>query len=195
MPVKTTIPYSFGTFSLTFTCHKWLSLIEKVNGYDIVYNWFDYLKEQGHILNGYVIMPNHVHAIISFIDTEKSINTIIGNGKRFMAYEIVKRLKENNEEELLTLLSNDVEAKRKQNNKQHEVWELSFDWKECRTKDFILQKLNYIHINPCNKKWHLCNSPVDYLHSSAKFYLTGVSGFYPVSNFMELDDFEFIRAF
>jgi len=195
MPVKTTIPYSFGTFSLTFTCHKWLSLIEKVNGYDIVYNWFDYLKEQGHILNGYVIMPNHLHAIISFIETEKSINTIIGNGQRFMAYEIVKRLKENDEDELLTLLSIDVEAKRKQNNKQHEVWELSFDWKECRTKDFILQKLNYIHLNPCTKKWHLCNSPVDYLHSSAKFYLTCVSGFYPVSNFMELDDFEFVRAF
>jgi hypothetical protein len=45
-----------------------------------------------------------------------------------------------------------VEAKRKQNNKQHEVWELSFDWKKCRTKDFILQRLNYIHLSPCTKK-------------------------------------------
>ena len=69
-------------FFITFTCHQWLSLIEKVNGYDIVYNWFDHLKKQGHFLNGYVIMPNHVHALISFINTKQSINNIIGNGKR-----------------------------------------------------------------------------------------------------------------
>ena len=37
-------------------------------------------------------MPNHVHAMISFSKTEKSINRIIGDGKRFMAYEIIKRL-------------------------------------------------------------------------------------------------------
>ena len=37
-------------------------------------------------------MPNHVHALISFKATEQSINTIVGNGKRFIAYEIVKRL-------------------------------------------------------------------------------------------------------
>jgi hypothetical protein len=41
---------------------------------------------------GFVVMPNHVHAIISFIESPQSINTIIGNGKRFMAYEIIKRL-------------------------------------------------------------------------------------------------------
>ena len=191
MPVKTTIPFSFGTFSITFTCHKWLSLIEKVDGYDIIYNCFNYLKEQGHLVNGYVIMPNHVHAVLSFKDVGKSINTIIGNGKRFMAYEIIARLKENGETDLLDLLSKNVEAKRKQNNKQHEVWELSFDWKHCMTREFIVQKLNYIHANPCTERWQLCNSPLEYLHSSAKYYSTGEQGTYEVSNFMELDDFNF----
>ena len=191
MPVKTTIPYNSGTFYITFTCHNWLSLIEKANGYDIVYNWFDYLKEHGHIVNGFVSMPNHIHAILSFRDVGKSINTIIGNGKRFMAYEIINRLKQNGETDLLALLSKNVEQRRKQNNKQHEVWELSFDWKYCRTRDFILQKLNYIHANPCVKKWQLCNSPIEYLHSSAKYYANGEHGIYEVSNFMELDDFNF----
>ena len=137
-------------------------------------------------------MPHHVHAVISFKDVGKSINTIIGNGKRSMAYEIISRLKQNGETDLLKLLSKNVEAKRKQNNKQHEVWELSFDWKECRTKDFILQKLNYIHGNPCIKKWQLCNSPIEYLHSSAKYYETGEQGVYEVTNFVELEDFNFV---
>ena len=193
MPVKQTIPYTFGTFFITFTCHQWLSLIDKVKGYDIIYNWFDHLKSKGHYINGYVIMPNHVHVIISFIETSQSINTIIGNGKRFMAYEIIKRLEQNGETVLLQQLSNHVEAKRKANKKLHEVWELSFDWKECRSWEFIIQKLEYIHDNPCSKKWNLCNSPGEYTHSSAKFYITGEQGIYPVTNFMEMEDVEFTK--
>ena len=78
MPVRRTIPYSFGTFFITFTCYNWLSLIEKIDGYDIVYNWFDYLKQQGHYVNAFVIMPNHVHVMISFVDIGQSINMIVG---------------------------------------------------------------------------------------------------------------------
>jgi REP element-mobilizing transposase RayT len=188
MPVKQTIPYNFGTFFITFTCHNWLPLIDKTNGYDIIYNWFSVLKSKGHYINGYVIMPNHVHALISFTQTSQSINTIIGNGKRFMAYEIIKRLQTAGETDLLQQLQNNVETARKSNNKQHEVWELSFDWKECRSNEFIKQKLDYMHNNPCVKKWNLCNSPAEYLHSSAKFYITGQQGIFSVTNFMAMED-------
>jgi REP element-mobilizing transposase RayT len=140
MPVKRTIPYTYGIYSITFTCFNWLPLIDKVNGYDIIYNWFDYLKQQGHFLTGYVIMPNHVHAMIGFRNTAQKINTIIGNGKRFIAYEIIKRLQQSGEQELLDKLSHCVEKTRKANHKKHEVWELSFDWKQCETLDFISQR-------------------------------------------------------
>jgi REP element-mobilizing transposase RayT len=189
MPTKTTIPYKSGTFFITFSCHEWISLIDKVNGYDIVYNWFDYLKKEKHYINGYVIMPNHIHALISFRDNG-SINTIIGNGKRFMAYEIVKRLKEKGETELLNLLSNKVEKNRKAKNKQHEIWHTSFDWKLCETKEFIEQKLVYMHNNPCSKKWNLSETPSDYQHSSAKYYIENEVGVYPITNFMLMDDID-----
>jgi len=163
-------------------------LIDRVNGYDIVYKWFDYLKSQGHFINAFVIMPNHVHAVISFTQTDQSINNIIGNGKRFMAYDIIKRLKENNEVDLLNLLADAVELKRKANNKKHEVWELSFDWKHCSSDKFTQQKIDYIHMNPCKGKWNLCEIPEQYLHSSAKFYLTGVHGMYELTNVAEMKD-------
>ncbi len=188
MPVKRTIPYSFGTFFITFTSYNWLPLIDKVDGYEIVYKWFDYLKQEDHFVNAFVIMPNHVHAIISFVDTAQSINIIVGNGKRFMAYDIIKRLYKNNEHELLKQLSEAVEAKRKTNNKKHEIWELSFDWKECISDKFIQQKLDYIHLNPCKGKWNLCATSEDYKHSSAKFYLTGEDGFYKINNVAEIKD-------
>ena len=112
-------------------------------------------------------MPNHVHVIISFKETEQSINNIIGNGKRFMAYDIIKRLKENNEVDLLNLLADAVETKRKANNKKHEVWELSFDWKHCSSDNFIQQKMDYIHSNPCKGKCNLCAMREQYEQSSA----------------------------
>ncbi|MBI5856471.1 MAG: hypothetical protein HZB42_02375 [Sphingobacteriales bacterium] len=40
MPVRRDIPYNRGLFFITFTCHKWLPLIEQTNSYDLVYNWF-----------------------------------------------------------------------------------------------------------------------------------------------------------
>lgn len=193
MPVKTTIPYTDGIFSITFTCTNWLPLIEQVNGYDLIYNWFDHLKSKGHYIIGYVIMPNHVHTMIGFRNTEQSINTIIGNGKRFIAYETINRLKANNEHELLNKLSNDVEQTRKENQQQHVVWELSFDWKHCVSEEFIIQKLDYYHNNPCKGKWNLCTSPVEYAHSSAKYYFTGEQGIYPVTGYGELLDIDLTK--
>jgi len=105
-----------------------------------------------------------------------------------MAYEIIKRLKQNNAQEMLRLLAKEVEATRKVNNKLHEVWELSFDWKECIGKEFTYQKLDYMHTNPCAGKWMLSKTAVDYPYSSAKFYTTGEQGVYTITNFMEMED-------
>jgi hypothetical protein len=88
MPVRTTIQGSEDTLFITFICYKWLPLIEITNSYDLVYKWFDYLKSKGHLVTGYVIMPNHLHILIYFSATDKSINKIIGDGKRFMLMKL-----------------------------------------------------------------------------------------------------------
>jgi REP element-mobilizing transposase RayT len=64
-------------------------MFELTNGYDTVYKWFDHLRAKGHNVKGYVTMPNHLHALIDFGVSEKSIKTIVSNGKRFIAYKIV----------------------------------------------------------------------------------------------------------
>jgi REP element-mobilizing transposase RayT len=84
-----------------------------VNGYDIAYKWFDHLKSKGHYIVGYVIMPNHIHALIGFSSSDSSINSIIGNGKRFMAYEMIRRLNEKKEIELLDKLAQAVKKRSK----------------------------------------------------------------------------------
>ena len=193
MSTKRKIPYNDGVYFITFTCYKWLSLFELTNGYDIVYKWFDHLKSKGHYIVGYVIMPNHVHALIGFSNSKVSINTTIGNGKRFMAYEIINRLTEQNEVRVLEELSNGVSKREEKRGKLHEVFEPSFDWKECISDKFINQKLDYIHDNPCNGIWRLANNPAEYQHSSAKFYLTGMQGIYPVTPCGELKDIDLTK--
>jgi len=37
-------------------------------------------------------MPNHLHILAYTKNPEKTIDKLTGNGKRFMAYEIIERL-------------------------------------------------------------------------------------------------------
>jgi REP element-mobilizing transposase RayT len=186
MPVRRDIPYTQGLFFITFTCHKWLPLIEQTNSYDLVYKWFDYLKQQNHRIAGHVIMPNHIHVLIDFVKSIKKINTIIGNGKRFMAYDIINRLGETGAAGVLQQLEKAVSAKDKNNGKKHEVWKESFDWKYCETVSFAYQKLIYMHNNPCAGKWKLVEDITKYEHSSARYYITGKHAAYMVVDVEEV---------
>lgn len=193
MPVKEKIPYSHGVFFITFTCYHWLMLFELTNSYALVYKWFDFLKKQGNYIVGYQIMPNHLHAIIAFRNSKKDINKIIGDGKRFIAYEIVERLIRGNQQDILLRLQKAVRCTDRRRGKHHEVWEDSFDWKECRSKKMISQKLEYMHQNACSGKWQLVENPADYLHGSAKYYITGEHGIYKVTNYMEIEDLDLTK--
>ncbi len=176
MAVKTPIEFSEGIYFITFTCQHWLPLFEVTNSYDTVYKWFDYLQAKGHNVKGYVIMPNHLHVLIDFGVSSKSINTIVSNGKRFMAYKIVDRLKDQNNTEILLLLSEAVNISDKNKGKIHQVFERSFDCKEITSQHFFVQKLLYMHSNPCTGVWHLVKNSIDYEHSSTKFYISGEQG-------------------
>jgi len=193
MPTRKAITEKEGIYFITFTCTNWLPLFKLCNAYDAVYKWFNHLKEEGHYVIGYVVMPSHVHAIIAFSNTTKSINTSISNGKRFIAYNLVKQLKGMNRSLILNELNNDLNNTEKKEGKIHGVFQTSFDWKECRTEKFITQKLNYIHWNPC-KGNKLVELPEQYIHSSAKFYITGEQGIYPVTSYMELRDVDLTKT-
>ena len=75
-------------------------------------------------------MPNHLHALIAFSNTGKNTNQIIGNVKRFMAYNIVSKLKEKWNENILDQLAAGVKPSDRKRGKLHEVFETSFDIKE-----------------------------------------------------------------
>lgn len=159
-----------GVYFITFTCYGWKPLLELTNAYDTIYKWFDYLTDRGGGVIGYVIMPNHVHALIYLPPVFKSPNVVVSNAKRFIAYEIVKRLEAQGEKALLWELRSALTQRELKRGQLHRVFEESFDCKACYTPAFVKQKLDYIHYNPVRGKWQLADDFALYPHSSAGFY-------------------------
>src|SRR6516225_6125242 len=170
MSIKLTQREDIQTYFCTFTCKNWLHLFSIANLYDEIYKWFNILIDKGNEIEAFVVMPNHLHLLI-FVNENENINKLLANGKRFLAYEIVKRLELQKQYEILIQLQLAVTAKEKQRQKKHRVFEVSSDIKPCYTEKFILQKLDYIHNNPVMSKWKLACEPKAYFHSSACFYI------------------------
>ncbi len=171
MTTHRTQPMKDCIYFITFTCHNWIPLIELSGSYNNFYKWFNYLIQNYCRVNGYVIMPNHFHGLI-YVDREspKTINQIMANGKRFLAYGIVDNLKKLGKDDLLLKLQKAVSEKEKEKQKKHHVFIPSFDAKKCFSKKMIETKLNYIHRNPIQQQWKLVKEYTDYEHSSAAFY-------------------------
>ena len=160
-----------ATYFITFTCHSWISLFEKTKCYTAFDKWFDYLVSKHVSILGYVIMPNHFHGLLHIPEQcDKSLNQLVSNGKRFLAYEIVKLLEESNQVEVLNLLQQSVTGMERAKNKKHQIFRPSFDAKECFDRGMFETKLDYIHFNPVCGKWRLVDDYADYPHSSAGYY-------------------------
>jgi putative transposase len=164
----------YSTYFTTFTNYNWIHLFQIANGYEMVYEWFDYLKINNLAeITSFVIMPNHLHVILFFKDANFNLNNIVANGKRFMSYKIVQRLREQNNLATLKILSDAVSEREKKKGQLHKVFVTSFDAKPIFSEKFLLQKINYIHHNPVSGKWKLVKDFTQYEHSSASFYESG----------------------
>ena len=177
----------YSTWFVTFTCIEWMSLFDITDSYHLAYNWFSVLKkENGADVVAYVIMPNHVHAIVYFPERSFNLNTILANGKRFMAYDIVNRLEATENRELLFHLESLVTPREKKKGQIHKVFKDSFDAKPVFSQKFLIQKINYIHHNPVSGKWMLAKNFIEYEHSSASFYEIQVVKHFRPEHYMDL---------
>ena len=190
MAIRTKHQITDNTWFITFTCYNWISLFEISQSYDLVYNWMKLADDKYKIKTlAFVIMPNHVHLLVNLTNLDVNLNTIIGNAKRFMAYEMIERLKLGENHELLHTLSSACTEKEKAKGQLHKVFEPSFDAKPIYTLKFLYQKLDYIHHNPLSGKWSLCLEFTDYTHSSAAFYELEIP--HPFTTITDYRDFWF----
>jgi REP element-mobilizing transposase RayT len=151
---------------LTATILRWQHLLKDDNCKQIILDSFQWLVNEGKCkVYAFVIMPNHIHLIWKISDgyPRKEVQAAFFS---FTGHEFKKYLKVNDRTTLEQHYVNDAD-------RFYQFWERDSLAKECFTENFLMQKLEYIHKNPCVPHWNLATIPEDYKWSSASFYLLG----------------------
>lgn len=126
----------------------------------------------GNQLYAFVIMPNHIHLIAQFL-AKRPPADFMRDYKKWCSDRIIRQLRLEGKSDALKHL---------QNEHGYHVWEKGYLAKQIYSVDFLEQKLEYIHNNPCQTRWQLAESPEAYLWSSAAFYLTDKPCLIPVDD-------------
>jgi len=157
-----------GLYFLTFQIIQWIDIFTRQVYRDIVLDSFRFCqKEKGLHIHSWVIMSNHVHAVLSSDD--ENLSGTIRDFKTFTSKAIVDTIKNENEsrkEWMLALFES--EAKKHKRNKNYQVWTHDNHPVELFSNKFIDQKVEYIHNNPV--KAGIVDNAEDYIYSSARDY-------------------------
>ncbi len=116
----------------------------------------------------FVIMPNHTHLIAQFTAND-ALSDVMRDFKKGVADRLIRQLKAERNDQALNWLAAQVERPDKQHCK---IWEDGYNAKDVVSTEFLRQKMDYVHNNPCQPNWNLSTAPADYIWSSARFYLT-----------------------
>lgn len=80
-----------GIYFISTATVYWLDIFVRRLYKDIVIERLKYCsKEKGLVINGYVIMSNHIHLLISKKPGEDSFSDIIRDFKKYIAMQIIK---------------------------------------------------------------------------------------------------------
>ncbi|MCW3128196.1 MAG: hypothetical protein JWO03_3854 [Bacteroidetes bacterium] len=148
----------------TATILEW-KLLLKPNAYkEVITDSLAFLvKKQRIRIYGFVIMPNHIHLIWQISETLKR-EDVQRDFLKFTAQEIKRDLEKNHPDVLKHFEVNAVDRK-------YQIWERNPLSINIYSRDVLIQKLDYIHANPLQDRWRLCEHMEDYKYSSAQYYL------------------------
>jgi putative transposase len=152
---------------VTFSCLGRRSLLATARARQIVISVLGTLAQRDRVrVAGFVIMPDHVHAVLWF-NNDEDLPTVMQTWKRLSAHYL-KEFYAQTRPDLLDYL------------KHHRNGEEIVSFWQRRYYDFnlytevkFLEKLNYLHNNPVKKG--LVPKPDDYPWSSARWYSRGKS--------------------
>ncbi len=162
-----------ATHFLTFTVEGWIDIFSRQCYRDMIIESFNFCREKkGLQIGAYVIMTNHIHCI--WTAKENNLSDIIRDFKTFTSKQIALAIQqgpESRKEWLMHMLA--YFAKGTNGNKYTKLWKSGNHPEEISSKEFLLQKLNYIHENPVRAS--IVSNAADYIYSSASNY-AGMKG-------------------
>ena len=154
-----------NTYFFTATFNKWQQLLRTDERKQIILNSLKFMCDENRImLYAFVIMPNHIHLVLSIQEneTKKSIQLSL---LKFTAQFLIKyMIHENSQEEL-----NKYQTTMK--DRIYNIWKRRPKWIYIDNTIILEQKIDYVHHNPLQQKWQLVSAPELYEWSSASFYI------------------------
>ena len=158
----------FGdAFFLTFSCYRRRRLLDDNTAKRIVMGLLALeLRRHKGVCSGFVIMPDHVHAMIWFPEPEQ-LSSFMKLWKQRSSFQIKKNLKRNLSNYALKMPLNDP------------IWQPGYYSFNVYSQQKLNEKINYMHSNPV--KAGLVSRPEDWQFSSARYYLFGKSVGVPIA--------------
>jgi len=145
---------------ITFTCYRRLPLLRSVRARNAFVNILSEVRDRyGFSLVGYVVMPEHIHLLISE-PVKGTPSTVIQVLKQRVSRRLRRKKRKPTEQLNMTFASSDDSLPR--------FWQRRFyDFNVWSLKKRV-EKLQYMHMNPLKRK--LADHPKDWPWSSFSFY-------------------------
>ncbi len=161
---------------ITFSIVEWIDVFTRSLYKEILVGSLKYcIDQKGLRLNAWIIMPNHVHLIMS-AKRDFIISNILRDLKKFTSKQIYKAIDENQMESRKTWLTYMFKraGSKNSNNKEFQFWQNDNHPIELNNPFILKQKLDYLHENPVRAG--IVFEPQDYVYSSAVDYFTDRKG-------------------
>ena len=143
-------------YFVTFSCYRRRKLLNDDKAKRIVIHFLSVqLKNQKGNCVGFVVMPNHVHAMVYFKESTK-LSIFMNQWKRRSSIQLKKLY-----QKFLTKYAEKI-------NYRESVWQAKYYSFNIYSKSKAIEKLTYMHNNPV--KSGLVNCPEEWKFSSARFY-------------------------
>ena len=158
-----------AVYFFTFQVVGWADVFSRQIYRDIVTDSFSYCrKNKGMELFAYVIMTNHVHAIMR--SSNGKLSDLVRDFKKHTSKLMLKEISNNPKEsrkEWLEMIFH-YHAKYNKRAGERQLWTHENHAVELSTNEMMDSRLNYIHNNPVRAGF--VAQPEDYLYSSARNY-------------------------
>jgi putative transposase len=149
---------------ITGTIIEWLPVFTTAAMCDIVVESLRYCQQHKALrISAWVILDNHFHAIV----TGPELSRVLMDFKKFTARQIIETLRAERREWLLNQLSYYCAAHKIAS--EYQVWQEGSHPQAIRSDAMMLQKRDYIHLNPVRRG--LVSAPEHWRYSSAHEWL------------------------
>ena len=158
-------PETTSFYFCTDTIVEWQCIFKEDKYFQVIIDSFNYCrKEKGLLLLGYVIMPNHIHYIVSSKDGY-DLAGIIRDFKRYTSTQLTNLLVEDNEKLLIYIFR---KAGKRQKTKI-KIWQDDYHPLAITSEKWFKEKMEYMHYNPVRKGFVV--NPEDWKYSSARNWI------------------------